>query len=102
MDARYFADAQARAVFRAAGPEPQILYDTPQFKVVVVGLEAGQTLPLHPAAAGAYHFLTGTGEMTVGTEVFAVRPGATVIAGTDVPRGIHAATRLIFLGVRGG
>ena len=53
----YFPDTKSKAVFSADGPKPQFLLDAPQFKALVVGLEAGQQLPVHPAEAAMYHFL---------------------------------------------
>lgn len=97
----YFPDTQAKAVFSADGPRPQFLIDTPHFKALVVGLEAGQQIPPHPAEAAMYHFLSGEGQMTVGEETFAVKPGVTVIAPAGVARGIKAQTRVIFLGSKG-
>jgi quercetin dioxygenase-like cupin family protein len=98
----YFADTKSKAVFSADGPKPQFLLDTPQFKALVVGLEAGQQIPLHPGEAAMYHFLEGEGLMTVGEETFAVKPGATIIAPKDVKRGINARTRVVFLASKGG
>ena len=89
------------AVFAADGPKPQFLIDTPKFKTLVVGLEAGQQIPVHPAEAAMYHFLEGTGLMTVGDETFAIKPGVTVIAPDGASRGMNAKTRLIFLGAKG-
>jgi quercetin dioxygenase-like cupin family protein len=97
----YFMDTKARAVFAGDGPKPQFLIDTPQFKVLVVGLEAGQQIPLHPGEPAMYHFLEGEGLMTVGDETFAIQPGATVIAPAGSLRGMNARTRVVFLGSKG-
>jgi len=77
------------------------LIDTPTFKALVVGLEAGSHIPAHPDQAAMYHFLEGTGLMIIGEDVFEIRPGVTVIAPSGVTRGIHAKTRLVFLGSKG-
>lgn len=97
----YFADTKSRAVFEAEGPQPQFLIDTPGFKTLVVGLEAGSYIPAHPDQAAMYHFLEGTGLMTIGDEVFEIKPGVTVIAPSGVRRGMNARTRIIFLGAKG-
>jgi quercetin dioxygenase-like cupin family protein len=97
----YFADTKSKAVFAAEGPQPQFLIDTPGFKALVVGLEAGGQIPAHPDAGAMYHFLEGTGLMTIGEETFEVKPGVTVIAPPGVKRGINAKTRLVFLGSKG-
>jgi quercetin dioxygenase-like cupin family protein len=97
----YFADTKSKAVFAAEGPQPQFLIDTPGFKTLVAGLEAGAQIPAHADAAAMYHFLEGTGLMTIGEEVFEIKPGVTVIAPSGVRRGMNAKTRLIFLGSKG-
>ena len=88
-------------VFATDGPKPQFLIETPQFKALVVGLEAGQQIPLHPGEAAMYHFLEGEGLMTVGEETFAIRPGATVIVPAGASRGMNAKTPVVFLGSKG-
>jgi quercetin dioxygenase-like cupin family protein len=97
----YTTNTKDQAVFSVEGPKPHYLIDAPAFKALVVGLEAGQQIPLHPAEPAMYHFLEGTGLMTVGDETFAIQPGVTVIAPSGVPRGMNAKTRLIFLGAKG-
>jgi hypothetical protein len=39
--------------------------------------------------------------MTIGEDVFEIKPGVTVIAPSGVKRGINAKTRLVFLGSKG-
>jgi quercetin dioxygenase-like cupin family protein len=97
----YFADTKAKAVFAADGPRPQFLVQTPNFAVLVVGLEAGQQIPVHPGEAAMYHIFEGTGLMTVGEETFAIQPGVTVVVPSGTPRGMNAKTRVIFLGAKG-
>ena len=97
----YFADTKSKAVFAPDGPQPQFLINTPGFKTVVVGLEAGTQIPVHPDQAAMYHFLEGRGMMTIGDETFEIKPGVTVIAPGGVKRGINAKTRMIFLGSKG-
>jgi quercetin dioxygenase-like cupin family protein len=97
----YTAKTKSKAVFDADGPKPQFLIDMPDFKALVVGLEAGQQIPLHPGETAMYHFLEGAGLMTVGEETFAIAPGVTVIAPSGTVRGMNAKTRVIFLGAKG-
>lgn len=97
----YFPDTKSKAVFAADGPKPQFLIDAPQFKALVVGLKAGQQIPVHPGETAMYHFLEGEGLMTVGEETFAIKPGVTVIAPSGSKRGMNAKTRLVFLGSKG-
>ncbi len=97
----YFTDPKSKAVFAADGPRPQFLIDSPKFKVLVVGLEAGGQIPVHPGETAMYHFLEGEGLMTVDEEVFAIKPGVTVVVPGGAKRGINAKTRVIFLGSKG-
>jgi len=97
----YFQDTKSIAVFAPDGPKPQFLIQTPQFKALVVGLEAGQQIPVHPGEAAMYHFLEGEGLMTVDEETFAIKPGVTVVAPSGSKRGMNARTRVIFLGSKG-
>ena len=69
----YFVDVKEKAVFATDGPKPQFLIDTPQFKALVVGLEAGGQIPVHPGETAMYHFLEGTGLMTVGDKSFEIK-----------------------------
>jgi quercetin dioxygenase-like cupin family protein len=97
----YFAETKTKAVFASDGPKPQFLIDTPAFKALVVGLEPGQQIPLHPGEAAMYHFLEGTGLMTVGKLTFAINPGVTIIVPEGIARGMNAKTRVVFLGAKG-
>ena len=87
-------------VFDADGPRHQGLMETDSLRAMLVGLEAGQKISPHPASAAAYHFLEGSGWVTVGDERFAVGPGATVVVPSGAPRGVEAETRLAFLGAQ--
>jgi quercetin dioxygenase-like cupin family protein len=101
MSNNYFPDIRTKAVFSTKGPKPQFLIETPQFKALVVGLEAGGQIPVHPGEAAAYHFLEGEGQMIVDEETFEVKPGVTVVAPSGAKRGVNAKTRLVFLGAKG-
>lgn len=96
----FYPDTQAQAVFGATGPQPQFLVDDATFKVIVGGLEPGQRIPLHPESLAMYHFVTGTGTMTVDEEQFPITTGATVITPAGARRGIEAATRVVFLAAK--
>lgn len=97
----YVSNTKEKAVFAADGPKPQFLLDNPQFKVLVVGLEAGQQIPMHSGEAAMYHFLEGEGLMTVGEETFAIQPGALVLVPAGKSRGMNAKSRVVFLGSKG-
>ncbi|MBI3169668.1 MAG: cupin domain-containing protein [Chloroflexi bacterium] len=97
----YFTEVKSKAVFSTEGPKPQFLINTPNFKALVVGLEAGGQIPVHPGEAAMYHFLEGEGLMTVDEETFAIKPGVTVVASSGAKRGMNAKTRVVFLGSKG-
>ena len=97
----YFPDTKSKAIFAADGPNPQFLIETQQFKALIVGLEAGGQIPVHPGEVAMYHFLEGEGLMTVDDESFAIKPGVTVIAPSGAKRGMNAKTRVVFLGSKG-
>jgi quercetin dioxygenase-like cupin family protein len=100
MQPQIFADVREKAVFSSARPQPQILMENEQAKVIVGSLEAGQKIPPHPEALAVYHFLEGSGWMTLNDERFQVQPGATVITPQGTIRGVDAETRMVFLAVR--
>lgn len=100
MKPEFLADWRDEVVFSAEGPHPQVVVENERLKVIVSGLEAGQKIPPHPDALAVYHFLKGTGWMTVDDQQYRVTPGATVITPLGSRRGIHAEDTLVFLGVR--
>jgi len=97
----YLSDTKEKAVFSTDGPKPQFLINTPNFKALVVGLEAGGQIPVHAGETAMYHFVEGTGLMTIGDETFEIKTGATMIVPNGVKRGMNAKTRVIFLGSKG-
>jgi quercetin dioxygenase-like cupin family protein len=100
MEPIFIADWQEKAVFGSSSPQPVLLTENEKLKVILGCLERGQRIPVHPEALAVYHFLEGTGWMTVAGERFAVSPGATVITPEGALRGVEAETRLVFLASR--
>ena len=97
-----FPNWQDIVVYSPEGPQPQFLLGAEQFKVLMVGLEAGQRIPAHPEGLAMYHFLAGTGTMTVNGETLPVQAGDTVITPAGASRGIVAETKLAFLAAKPG
>jgi quercetin dioxygenase-like cupin family protein len=95
-----YSDWREQVVYSPQGPQPRVLFETSAYKVIVAGLEPGQTIPPHPEGAGIYHFLEGSGWMLVDGERLAVQAGATVLAPAGSVRGMEATTRLSFLATR--
>ena len=87
-------------IFDDLGPLPRVIVETDRLKAVVVGLKAGQVVPLHPSTEAVYHFLDGAGTMTVDDETYAVHTGTTIVVPDGSNRGITAITDIAFLGTR--
>ena len=94
-------DWRSTVTFSEDGPGVTLLHESPELKVVLVGLGVEQALPVHPGPSASFHFLEGEGVMVVGTEEVAVVAGATVVVPTGVSRGVRATSRLVFLGSLG-
>lgn len=91
-------DWRNEVTYSAKGPGVTLLHESPELKVVLVGLEVGQALPVHPGPAASFHFLDGEGVMVVGSEEVEVAAGVTVIVPSGASRGVRATSRLAFLG----
>jgi quercetin dioxygenase-like cupin family protein len=96
----FFPDWHDKIIFSAGRPQPQVLHEDDKVKVVVVGLEPGGQIPVHPGEAGVYHFLEGAGQMRAGDETYEVQAGGTVVVPAGASRGMTAHTRLAFFAVR--
>src|SRR5512135_956557 len=92
MTTLIYPDWKAKAVYSAAGPQPQVLVENEKAKVIVAGLMAGQQIPVHPESFGVYYFLEGTGTMIVDGERLAIAPGVIIITPAGAQRGIEADT----------
>jgi quercetin dioxygenase-like cupin family protein len=97
MTYKYFSDVKTKVIFSSEGPQPQNLFTANEFKIITVGLEAGQKIPIHPEGLAIYTFLEGNGWMIVDGERLPVGPGAMVITRPGTQRGINADNRLIFV-----
>lgn len=100
MTFQLYPNWKDKVVFSTQGPQPQPLYADDQFKVIVAGLEPGQSIPQHPEGLSVYHFLEGQGTMLVDGEPVEVAPGGTIILPAGASRGLQAKTRLVFLAAR--
>ncbi|MCA9915494.1 MAG: 4Fe-4S binding protein [Anaerolineae bacterium] len=96
----FYPNWQEKVIFSPEGPQPQLLAESEKLKVIIGSLDVGQKIPPHPEALAVYHFLEGTGWMTVDDERHPVRAGATVITPEGAKRGVEAETRLVFLATR--
>jgi quercetin dioxygenase-like cupin family protein len=94
------SDWTSKVVFSEAGPQPQALFDDGQLKVVLAGLQPGQSIPQHPEGRSVFHFLEGKGVMTVDGQPVDVEAGVTLVLEDGTVRGMQAETRLAFLATR--
>jgi quercetin dioxygenase-like cupin family protein len=103
MDLRAFVpDWRAVVTWSAPGPQPTLIVDQPDLRVLVAGLEPGAAIPPHPGPLGVYHALEGEGVFHLDGEALDFRAGAIVVAPAGSTRGIAAVTRLAFIAVRIG
>lgn len=100
MAYKYYPNPLEKIVFSPDGPQPQSLFTDGQVKIIVVGLVAGQKIPVHPEGLASFQFLEGKGVMIVDGKRLPVEPGTVIIAQDGAPRGIEAETQLKFIAVR--
>ena len=98
--ATLYSNWKETVVFGEDGPQPQILMADEKVKVILGGLKPGQKIPNHPEAQAMYHFLEGTGWMTVDGEKMPVSAGSTIVMPNGTVRGMEAETQLVFLATR--
>ena len=87
-------------VYSSKGMQPHVLVETENYKSVVAGMAAGNSMPTHVEGSAIFHFLEGSGKMVVAEETLSVQEGATVYVPNGAKRGIEAETQLAFLAVR--
>jgi quercetin dioxygenase-like cupin family protein len=100
MNGMFYPNWKEKVLISTECPQPQTLIENSKMKVIVVGLESGQKIPVHPEASAVYHILEGRGWMTVDDERHEIEAGATIITLDGASRGVEAKTDLIFLAVR--
>lgn len=100
MSYQFYPHWNQEVVFSPAGPQPHPLFASEQLKVVLAGLEAGQSIPQHPEGLSVYYFVEGQGTMLVDGEPVEVASGSTLILPAGSVRGLEAKTRLVFLATR--
>jgi quercetin dioxygenase-like cupin family protein len=101
-DGTVFPDWRELVHYASPGPQPTILHDEPDLRALIAGLEPGGRIPPHAGPRAVYHFLEGEGVMILDGHAHRVVAGMTVVVAAGSSRGMEAATRLAFLGVRIG
>jgi quercetin dioxygenase-like cupin family protein len=94
-----FIDLQQTNQFTADKPYRQLLYDSPNLRVLAFNFEPGQELPVHSHPADSdvtLLILEGEGEFT-GAHEMPARPGQLQIMPVAEPHGLKAHTRLRLL-----
>ena len=97
-----YPDWRTLVHYSEPGPQPTLLRDDPELRVLIAGLEPGGRIPPHRGPLGVFHFLEGDGVMVIDGDEREVTAGMTVIAPTGAVRGVAATTRLAVLVVRVG
>jgi quercetin dioxygenase-like cupin family protein len=93
-------DLSAMAKFSSARPHRELLFDSPNLRVLNFNFEPGQELPIHSHQADsevALLVLEGEGMFTGGPEETPARPGVLEIMPVTEPHGLRATTRLRLL-----
>lgn len=74
---------------------PQILKVNDKYKVPLICMKPGQSIPPHASGEGVFYFVRGKGKMTVDNEVREVSAGDMVFVQKGAVRGIEAVEELI-------
>jgi quercetin dioxygenase-like cupin family protein len=94
-----FIDLDKVGKFTADKTHRELLYDSPNMRVLVFNFEPGQELPVHSHAGdsdSALLVLEGEGEFT-GAHEMPIRAGQLRIMPVAEPRGLKARTRMRLL-----
>jgi quercetin dioxygenase-like cupin family protein len=87
--------------FDDAGPGVTLLHESDELKVVLVGLRAGQALPVHPGPAASFVFLQGEAVMVIGPDEVGAPAGAVVVVPSGAARAVRALKDTVFVGSLG-
>lgn len=90
---------QDAVAFSPEGPGVQLLHIDDKMKVLLVGLEPGQSLPSHEGPGASFSFLSGSGIMVIGDDEIAVTAGSLAVVPQGANRSIRTdGERLVFMG----
>lgn len=93
-------DLQELAKFSTAKPHRELIFDSPNLRVLNFNFEPDQELPVHSHSADsdvALLILEGEGVFTGGAEELPARAGVLQIMPVTQPHGLKAKTRLRLL-----
>jgi quercetin dioxygenase-like cupin family protein len=98
MNTTSFRDLSGEVVIPDDGTISRTLYQDDGVKVVLFGFAAAQELSEHTAAVPAVlHFLEGSAQVTLGTELLAAQPGTWIHMPARMPHSIRAETAVKML-----
>jgi quercetin dioxygenase-like cupin family protein len=100
VENKLFPDWKGIVIYAEDSLKPQALVVDGDQKAVIAGLQAGKSVPPHKEGLAVFHFLEGTGNVSIDDQSFDVQTGATIVIPKGAVRGIEAVTRLAFLAVR--
>jgi quercetin dioxygenase-like cupin family protein len=93
-------DALKEAQFAPDRPVTRLLHDSPEMRVVVFGLEAGQEVPPHTVPVRVLmHVLQGKGVFLTGKGEEPAYPGAIAVTAPNEPHGLKAVERTVMLAI---
>lgn len=81
---------------------PRILKVSPDYKVPLICLKAGQLIPPHASGTGIFYILSGAGIMTVDDEKKEITAGDMIVVEKGATRGIEATEDLTAFAVHMG
>jgi len=88
----------ANARFSPARPVTQLLHDSPNARLVIFGLEAGQEVQPHVSSSEVFmHVVEGQGDVLVGETRHPALAGDLFVCAPHVPHGFRAESRMIVL-----
>jgi quercetin dioxygenase-like cupin family protein len=93
-------DLNTLTKFGADRPHRELVFDSPNLRVLAFNFEAGQEMPVHSHPADsdvALLILEGEGVFTGGEQDIPARPGVLQIMPVTQPHGLRAVTRLRLL-----
>ncbi|NKZ07092.1 cupin domain-containing protein [Actinomadura latina] len=86
--------------FSAESYRPKVLSATDLTRVMIVGMEDGQQIPLHtPGVELALAIMEGVGEVWIDDAPHPVAAGDIVVIPAGTTRGVRAKGRLVFMNV---
>ncbi len=92
-----FVDLKQVDQFMADKPYRELLYDSPNLRMLAFNFEPGQELPIHSHPADsevAIQVLEGEGAFTGGDQEVPAKVGSLLICKVSEPHGVRAKTRM--------